>query len=249
MQNLFAGKVFKNRGGAIIAAVAAAVLATILLIVYLNSYRSSVNSGKRPERVLVATALIPRGTSGALIAQKGLYQVTSVQKDQLKNLAISDPGAIGDRVAAADIFPGQQLTQDEFSTEAQTSIPYQITGAQRAIAVPVDAVHGLTGQVATGDFVDIYVGISGSTSTTAPGTSTVPITATQVKLLAADVLVLVAPGAGGANAVIRVKSPDVAKFAYVADNERFWFVLRPRVGATKTPPATATLGSLLAGGK
>ena len=174
------------------------MLAAILLIVYLQSYRSSVNSGKRPERVLVATSLIPQGTSGAVMAKKGLYQVTTVQKDQLKPLAIADPAAINDRVAAADIFPGQQLTQTDFTTEAGTSIPYQITGAERAIAIPVDSAHGLIGQVASGNFVDVYVGDprSGDLGSQTPG---------SVTLLASNILVLVAPGsAGGSNAVLRV---------------------------------------------
>ena len=242
MQSLFAGRLFRNRGGAVIAAVAAALLATILLIVYLQSYRSSVNSGKRPERVLVATSLIPQGTSGAVMAKKGLYQVTSVQKDQLRNLAVSDPSALTGLIAAHDIFPGQQLTSTDFSPQAETSIPYQITGPERAIAIPVDTTHGLIGQVAAGNFVDIYVGLGASGSSTATAGS-------SVRLLASDILVLVAPGTGGSNAVIRIPTGQAAKFAFAADNSKIWLVLRPQVGASRTPPETATLASLLAGGK
>ena len=157
-------RLLRNRGGAVIAGAIAAVVAVILLIVYLHSYRASVNSGKVAERVLVATKLISSGTSGSLIAKEGLYQVTSVQKDQLQVGAIADPSAIQDRVAAADIFPGQQLTQSDFTTESSLSIPYELTGKQRAIAIPVDAIHGLIGQVASGNFVDIYVGTSGGGS-------------------------------------------------------------------------------------
>ena len=47
-----------------------------------------------------------------------MYQVTTVQKDQLKLNAITDPSAINGRVAVDDIFPGQQLTQTDFTTEA-----------------------------------------------------------------------------------------------------------------------------------
>ena len=127
-------RLLKNRGGAVLAGVLAALVAVILLVVYLHSYRSSVDSGKRPVRVLVATKLIPRGTSATLIAQQGLYQVTTVDKDQLQLQAILDPAAIQDRVAATDILPGQQLTQADFTTESPQSIPYEISGAQRAIA-------------------------------------------------------------------------------------------------------------------
>jgi Flp pilus assembly protein CpaB len=228
-------RLFRNRSGAVIAGAIAAVVAVILLVVYLNSYRSSVNSGKQPERVLVATRLIPRGTSGTLIAQQGLYQVTTVQKDQLQLNAITDPAALSDRVAVADIFPGQQLTQDAFSTEAPTSIPYVITGRQRAIAIPVDSAHGLIGQVSSGNYVDVYVGVGGGQS------------GNVVTLLAPDVYVLVAPGSGSNNAILRINTNQAAKFAFAADNERIWLVLRPQVGSSPTPPTKATLATLLAG--
>jgi Flp pilus assembly protein CpaB len=235
------GKLFRNRSGAVIAGAIAAVLAVIVLVIYLNSYRSSVNSGKQPERVLVATKLIPKGTSGTIIAQQGLYQVTSVPKDQLKVNAISDPAALNDRVAADDIFPGQQLTQDAFTTEAPTSIPYEITGTERAIAIPVDSAHGLIGQVAAGNYVDVYVGVAGGGGSNGGGT--------LVTLLTPNVYVLVAPGTGSNNAILRINTRDAAKFAFAADNERIWLVLRPQVGASPTPRTTATLASLLAGVK
>jgi Flp pilus assembly protein CpaB len=226
-------RLLRNRSGAVIAGAIAALVAVVLLIVYLNSYRASINSGQQAERVMIATKLIPAGTSGSVIAKQGLYQVSTVQKDQLKLFAISDPAAVLGRVAVADIFPGEQLTQNDFTTESSLSIPYEITGAQRAIAIPVDATHGLIGQVGAGNFVDIYAGISGGGSST------------LVTLLAPNVYVLVAPGAGSPDAIIRINTNDAAKFAFAADNVRLWLVLRPQTGAKPTLPATATLATLL----
>ncbi len=238
-------RLFRNRSGAIIAGAVAAAIAIVLLYVYLHSYTSSVNSGKRPETVLIAQKLIPRGTSGTLIATQGLYLRTTVQKDELKVNAIQDPSALNDRVAAADIFPGQQLTQNDFTTESPNSVPYEITGPQRAIAVPVDAVHGLIGQVSAGSWVDVYVSVaSGAQSATGSAGG-----GTLVTLLQPQVYVLVAPGADSSAAVLRVNSNDVSKFAYAADFEHLYLVLRPQVGATRTPKTTATLATLLAGVK
>jgi Flp pilus assembly protein CpaB len=230
-------RLFKNRGGAVIAGLIAAAIAVVILVIYLQSYRSSVNSGKQAERVLVATKLIPKGTSGTLIAQQGLYQATTVQKDQLELNAIIDPSALNDRVAVSDIFPGQQLTQDDFTTEAPTSIPYEITGAERAIAIPLNSAHGLVGQVAAGNYVDVYVGIAGGTNSGA---------GQLVTLLEPNVYVLVSPDNGSGNAVLRINTKDAAKFAYAADNASIYLVLRPQVGASRTLPATATLATLLA---
>lgn len=242
---------FKSRRGALIISAIAALLAAVLLIVYLRSYRSSVNSGTRPERVLVAKTLISRGTAGLTIAQKGLYEVTTIQKDQLEPFAIADPSAINGRVAAGDIYPGQQLTQQDFTTENAATIPYELAGAQRAIAVPVDGVHGLIGEVLTGDYVDVYVGIAGIAGVSGGGAaSAAAATKTQVRLLKPDILVLNAPTGTASTAsdvVLRVSVNDVAAFAYAADNERIWLVLRPQVGASNTPSAAATLATLLAG--
>ena len=87
--------------------------------------------------------------------------MTTVPKDQLKDLAIVDPKALTDRVTVADVFPGQQLTANDFTTEAANSIPSEITGPKRAIAIPVSSTHGVAGQIVSGDHVDIYVGMNG----------------------------------------------------------------------------------------
>ena len=102
-------RLFKTRRSAILVSALAAVLAAVLLVVYLRSYRSSVDSGKVPVRVLVATKLIPRGTSGSTIAHKGLYAVTTVETDQEQPSAIADPSAISGEVASTDVYAGQQL--------------------------------------------------------------------------------------------------------------------------------------------
>ena len=238
MQDVFAGRLFKTRGGAVLIGVIAAILAAILLIVYLSSYRSSVNSGTRPMTVLVAKSLIPKGTAGSLIAQRGLYQVTTVPKNELKALAIADPAALNDRIAAADIFPGLQLTQGAFTTEGVGSVSSKLTGVERAIAIPVDTSHGLIGVVQAGDHVDVYVGVNS------------PTQGPVLKLLEPNILVIIPPNAGaGGNAILQVTTKQAATFAYASDNARIWLVLRPVIGAKPTAPSFVTAAALLAGSK
>jgi Flp pilus assembly protein CpaB len=198
--------------------------------------------------VLVARALIPRGTPGESIATQNLYQVTTVRRDQLRATAITNPGLLTGEIASHDILPAAQLTTADFTSVDASDLRYQLKGAERAIAVPVDATHGLIGQLSVGATVDVYVAVS-----SAPGTATRgagPI----VQLLAPDILVLAAPGAAGGSAggsssvaVLRVTTEQAAQFAYAAENARLWFVLRPQVGASATPQRFVTLSSLLAG--
>ncbi len=234
MQHVFTGQLLKSRGGAVLVGAAAALVAAILLVVYLRSYRSSVSSGTRAMTVLVAKSLIHKGTSGKLIASEGLYQVTTVPKSELKASALSDPASLHGTIAADDIYPGQQLTAEDFAPAATGGLSSGLSGSERAIAVTVDGEHGLIGQVRAGDHVDVYVAVGGSAG---------PL----LKLLAADVPVLVAPGTGsGSNAVLEVAAGQVPRFALAADYARVWLVLRPLVGATKTPPTSISLQALVA---
>jgi Flp pilus assembly protein CpaB len=145
-----------------------------------------------------------------------------------------------------DIFPGQQLTSADFSVAVTNALPTLITGPQRAISIPVDTTHGLIGQVASGDRVDVYVGFNAD-----QGGAATPV----LKLLAANVLVLQAPaaagggvgGSAGSNAVLRVTTKQTAKFAFASDNGHLWLVLRPQVDARPTPPDVVTVATLLAG--
>jgi hypothetical protein len=96
--------------------VAAAVLVAILLLVYLSHYRNSVKGSTEPGTVLLAKRLIPKGTSGSSIAAQNLFVVITIPKGQIAPRAISDPAVLQGRVAAADIYPHEQLAAPDFTT-------------------------------------------------------------------------------------------------------------------------------------
>ena len=243
MQTTLTAKLLGSRRATVLVGIASAVLAAIVLIVYLNRYRESVNVGAQPVSVLVAKRLITKGTSAAVIASQGFTDVLTIPRDQVKGGAITDPATIKERVAVADIYPGQQLTLTDFTVTTTSAIPTRIIGHERAIAIPLDSSHGMIGQVAAGDHVDLYVGL---------GTDSGAV----LKLLLADVLVLAAPAAadGGTGAaqsqnfVFKVKSSAAPKLAFASDHGTLWIVLRPDNGAQRTPPQVVTLQSLLKAG-
>ena len=238
MQHVLSGRMFTSRSGALSLGVVAALLAALLLVVYLRSYRNSVRSDAQPVSVLVAKSLIPKGTAGTLIAQKGLYQVAQIPKAQLKNGALADPAAVQGRVASADIYPGQQFTIADFAAQESNSLSAQISGSQRAIAISLDASHGLVGPLAAGDHVDAYVDLGGQKGSV-------------LKFLASDILVLAVPGTsragGSSNIVLRVPASRAADFALAGDSGKIWLTLRPQVNASATPHADSSIPALLAG--
>jgi Flp pilus assembly protein CpaB len=245
MLSSITARVSKSRGGAVALGIAAAVLAGILLLVYLNRYRNNVNGENASTPVLVAKSLIPKGTSGTVIASKDLYQGAELKRKEIKVGAIADPAFLNGRVAVDDILPGQQLTTAEFTAATTNAVNTRITGKQRAISISIDNVHGSLSQLSPGDHVDVYIGLGAS-----EGQQSV------VKLFRQNVLVMSVPGApdtgvGSAgtqsgNLVLRINNEkDAAAFAFAADNTQLTFVLRPQSGARKTTPTTATIQSLL----
>jgi Flp pilus assembly protein CpaB len=235
MSNTFTTRVsgkMSSRGWAIALGIGAVVLAAILLVVYLDRYRARVGGENAPTPVLVAKQLIPRGTSGSLIASQSMYAPTTLPRKEVEVGAVSDPQYLVGRAAVADVLPGQQFTAIDFAASDTSAVDSQITGTQRAIAISLDAVHGAASQVQAGDSVDMYIAVAG-----------------VVKLFRPNVKVLAVPTTpgpvGSGNLVLRVDTKDVANFAYAADNSQLWFVIRPVTGAKPTKKATANAATIL----
>ena len=232
MQQSVTSKIGSSKGWTLALGIGAALLAAILLVVYLNRYRSSVDAQNAATPVLVAKNLIPMGTSGTIIAKKELFQVASLPKDDLKVGAISDPAYLNGRVAAGDIFPGQQITTADLSVQTTEAIPTNLTGEERGVAIPIDASRGLVGYLAQGDHVDVYVGLTTGQS--------------LLTLLAPDIEILRAPVAGTSTTyVLKAPAPIAQRLAYASDAGTLWFLARPQVGAKKTPPLTISMATLL----
>jgi hypothetical protein len=223
MQQAVRGKIGSSRGWTLAFGIGAALLAAILLVVYLNRYRSSVNSETAPTPVLVAKNLIPQGASGTIIAKQELFQVATLPKNDLKVGAISDPAYLNGRVAAADIFPGQQITTADVSAGLTDAIPTQLSGKQRAVAINVGATQGLVGYVASGDRVDVYYQTGGNEGAI-------------LGLLEPNVLIMRA----GNPVIIRADAGLAQKLALASVSGTLWFLLRPAGNAAPPPKRQIT---------
>jgi pilus assembly protein CpaB len=234
-----AQNLFSTRRGSFLIGAAAAVLAGIILLVYLYSYRNSVNSNAASASVLVAKRLIPKGTPGDIVGASDQFQVAQVRKSDLLTGALTDPSALTGRIAVADVYPGQQLTDAAFAYAPPGTLQTKITGADRAISLSIDPEHGMIGEIGAGDHIDIYVGIN----RLGPGGSQ-PV----IKLLMQDVNVLRAPVAGSNGTYTLLANPrQAAVLAYAADNGTLWFVLRPASGAKNVNPGFVNAQTLLLG--
>src|SRR5215212_6208989 len=154
----FAHRLISTRAGTIAIAGGAALLAGIFIVAYLNRYRHSIKAQGAPVTVLVAKRLVPKGTPGDAL-NPSYFDRTTIRQSQLLGGAFSDVASVRGRVAAIDVLAGQQLTASDF-TKAASSMASSLSGSERAIDVPLDPAHGMTGPLQAGARVDVFVGFN-----------------------------------------------------------------------------------------
>ena len=216
----------------------------------MGAYKNSVDEGAQPVTVLVARDSLPKGVGGDMIAEKGLFQATGFKRDQVKEGAVTDPASLRGQVAVHDLVRGQQLTVGRLQPADEPGAQPAL-GDQRAITIPVDAAHGMVGQIQTGDHVDVFAGFQVQPDGT--GGRARPV----LRVLLQDVEVLQAPPAakdGGLgnqsqtqSVVLRVSDKEAPQLAFSSDNGKLWISLRPPAGAKQDPPSMVTLDRLLLG--
>jgi Flp pilus assembly protein CpaB len=248
----FAHKLYSTRGGTLILAGMTALIAAIAVFAYVKHYRNSVKEGGVPATVLVSSGAIVKGTPGTLVATKHLYQAQTIRESQLREGALSDPSSLRGTVAKRDILPGQQLVSSDF-TGTTGGIATELAGLQRAITISIDSSHGMIGQIADGDHVDIYAGFNVN-PVDAQGR---PVGSGQarpvLRLIMQNVPVLhvaksTRAGSGGDSEVtLKTTSYQSQKLAFASDNGKLWMVLRPPTGARPSAPRIVTVESLLLG--
>jgi Flp pilus assembly protein CpaB len=243
-------RLISTKWGTLIAAAGAALAAGVILLVYLNHYRQEVKAQGTPVTVLVARESIPKGTSGSVIASKGLYTATTIREGQLKEGAISDPATLTGKVAAQEIYEGSQLTLSALSASGD-SLAGTLTDRERIVTVPLDSAHGLVNELDTGNRVDVYAGFN----VVPLARNGAPIAGGQarpmLRLIVPNVpVVKIGPkktGSGASDVSLRVDDVKAAQIAFASDNGKLWLALRPSAGAKSVKPGIVTVETLLLG--
>jgi Flp pilus assembly protein CpaB len=234
VESILSSKLLTTRRGTIILGIVAAVLAAIALLVYLNQYRNSVNSGAQPVSVLVAKSLIQKGTPGNIVGSTALYEITKIPKKEVKTGAFVDPATLTGRVAAVDIYPGQQLTAADFVVANGAALTQNLARDQRAVVVPLDSPAEVGAQIGAGDHVDVWVGLNAQAAT--------GVTRPLVREVLQDMYVM---GATGGNVTIRATPREAGELIFASSNAKIWLTLRPVNGSKTTKPPLVTVNDLL----
>jgi Flp pilus assembly protein CpaB len=248
----FAQKLIATRRGSLYIAVIAALIAGLAILVYLNRYRQNLQSGTTPVTVLIARQTIPKGTPGTIVATKRLFSATTIRESQLREGAFSDSESLTGRIATKEIAPGSQLTATDFSTSS-SALAATLADRERIVSVPLDAAHGLSGDVEVGNHVDVYAGFNvipiGPDGTPMNGGTAHAV----LKMIVPNVPV-VAINNGSAsissktsNLSLKVNDKEAAEIAFASDNGKLWLALRPSVGAKSAKPQLVTVETILLG--
>jgi Flp pilus assembly protein CpaB len=245
-----------SRKGTLALGAMAALIAAALLLVYIAQYRNDVNSSSSTATVLVANRLIPQNSSGDVVASEKWFTIVQKPKSEVLSGAISDPSSIRGLVATHDIFPDQQLTANDFKPAPTDAVSYNLTGDERAIAVPLDSAHGLTPFIQAGDHVDILGGFD----VIPIGTNGAPMNSggqarPVLKAIAQNVKVLDVPSSDSSstsanstgNVVVQVTEQQAWDIDFATKNGTVFLAARGQTGATSSRPSIVTLETLLLG--
>jgi pilus assembly protein CpaB len=252
-------RVLTSRFGAFGTATVLAIAAAALVLVYLANHDSSLRSSDGKVTVLVATRTIQQFTPGNQVVDGEMYRESTVARDALADGAITDPGVLKGLVARNDVYPGEQLTTNQFQRSDTTNVAVKLQPDQRAVGFPVDPASGLIGQLQAGDHVDVIATFDvlpiGKNGLPLTGGQAIPLTRTIVS----NALVLTAPqpssgGPGGSgdsahgpSLTLAIDTADVNRIMFSQQKGAIWFVLRPPGSSQDVAPDVVDVDAVLRG--
>jgi pilus assembly protein CpaB len=244
------GRVFNSRYGTIGLAAILAIAAALVVLAYANR-ESEKTTGDAT--VLVATQEISEFTPGGQVIDGNMYREQQLDRDLVADGAVTNPDQLEGLVARDTIYPGEQLTLNQFQKSDTTSVAVKLDDDQRAVAFPVEKAQGMVDELQPGDHVDV-VGVFDVMPLTANGLPLAGAQEVQVSTtLATDVLVLRVPDTGDDTSnkddVLTLAIPinRVQHVVFAQERADVYFVLRPPGTSKEVAPVIDDVGSVLAG--
>lgn len=144
-----------RRAVGVIIAVLLAVTGTIALVLYVRGAENRALEGQRAVEVVVADAVIPRGTPVSEI--DGLVRTERIPAAVQARGSIDDVAELGDTVAAVELLPGEQLSTLRFVEPGALASADDIAVPEglQELTLAVEPQRVLGGEVAAGDRVGL----------------------------------------------------------------------------------------------
>ncbi len=234
---------------ALIVAIALGIAAAIGVRSYLKSQQSRIEQEYKPVRVAAARGLVEAGKE--LTREMVTMQEVPARMLSRDMIAENELDRYLGREVTRDIGAGTQIRVGHFlSREPRRVAAQRLAEGQRAIAIAVDATSGIAGLVRPGDHLDILA-TTVRARRKGGGLSSEPETwkvLSDVTVLAVDDRMgEAAPGLadyrgyrrGYSSFTLAVTPLEAQLLAYLKDNSKLTFALRPRseLGEKQSVPA------------
>ena len=232
-------------------AIALAVVAALLTAFYVKNYERDVRKDETNVPIYVAKVDIPAGTSGAQVARGGMMTKSEIVRRSVVPGAISNPAQLATQVATEPIYAGEQVSTRRFASPSESGVRAQLTGVQRAIAIPGDEHQLLAGTLKAGDKVDLVATFGVKLDNAGESNRFTRIVLRDVEVLRApstgtEATKVTSGAQGGFAVMLRVTDTQVQKLHWVFTAAEKWHLeLRPATESADSPENVESVYSVL----
>ncbi len=157
-----------RRSMLLLAAMLVAALGTGSVLLYVRGVDDRALRNQDPVQVLVAKSVIHAGTPVSTAQSNGAFVLKTVPRSAVAQGALSSLTGMSDKVAAADIFPNEQILPGKLtSAGAVGSLP--IPAGKLAMSVQLGDPQRVAGFVAPGSEVAVFATVTPPATTGGAG--------------------------------------------------------------------------------
>jgi pilus assembly protein CpaB len=163
-----------------IAALLVAIVGTVLLITYVQNADNRALANTETQTVYIVQKSIAAGTEAGKL--EGYVAKKALPKAAMASDAVTDLSALGTKVTAVELVPGEQLlagrmvNANEFLGPSRVAVP---EGMQEfTLRLPIERVAG--GKISAGDTAGIFISLDETTTNTATGAQETKSSGTQL---------------------------------------------------------------------
>jgi pilus assembly protein CpaB len=163
-----------RRNKVVLLAVAVVIAAggTGLVAVYVNGASSPATAQEDLVKVLTASSVIPVGETAKQAQSEGKLALTAVPRSSVVTGAVTSVDTMGDQVALAPIYPGEQILALNFGTTVASQQVLPVPKGLLAISLELSDPGRVAGFVTPGSHVAIFVSFKGTGDAAGPASFT-----------------------------------------------------------------------------
>jgi len=139
----------------IVISVGLALAAAVALFAYARSVQNTASTGSDAVNVIVATHEVTAGTTISTAQANGYLESRTMHRSDVAPGALASFAGVSNEIVTANMYVGDQLTQQRVGQQSTASAAYAVTANHRAVRVPFDDYRGMLLDLQRGDHVDI----------------------------------------------------------------------------------------------